>query len=240
MRTKSKSTAVALMVGLLAAGAQAQQSATSDLDSCINSEKLSLTTQGAVAGAAAGLLGTLLAGKKKDAGKGALVGAVAGGALGFATAYYKAAGTCMQRNPAWVPESNLTRNPNYRATVSEFKYKPAQGDLAIVRPLQNPATVHQGETASFQARFVVLTPDGGEAKVRIVRKLFVIADGQESEVPFPGKATEDRVVENGEQTDEFKLLLDKEVPVGTKLRVQYAISLKDAQFVPQSGIVEVK
>ena len=76
--------------------------------------------------------------------------------------------------------------------------------------------------------------------VKIDRKFFVIADGQEESLSFPGRDSEDRVVENGEQVDEFNLPIDKEVPVGTKIRVQYAISLNGAPLVSQSGIVEVK
>ena len=125
--------------------------------------------------------------------------------------------------------------------VAEFNYKPPQkNSVAVVRPLQVPESVTPGDTASIQAKFVILTPDGGEAKVKIDRKFFVIADGQEESLSFPGRDSEDRVVENGEQVDEFNLPIDKEVPVGTKIRVQYAISLNGAPLVSQSGIVEVK
>ncbi len=240
MNAVFKQAVTAFVMGGCIATTQAQESVTSNLDSCINSEKVSHTFKGAAAGAVTGLLASFLGGKKDDAGKAALLGAVAGGAIGYATAYYKAAGTCMQQNPSWIPESNIQRNPNYKAVVSEFKYKPANGDFSVVRKLQMPQTINRGGTLEVKARFVVLTPDGGEAKVRIVRKLFAVADNKEEEVPFYGKGEEERVVENGDHEDTFKLPIDKEVPVGAKFRVEYRLSLKDAKFVSDSATVEVR
>ncbi|WP_213959437.1 hypothetical protein [Variovorax sp. dw_954] len=238
--TSIKGPVAAVAIGLCLASANAQQSVTSDLDSCINSEKISLTAQGALAGVATGVLTSFMVGKKQDMGKAAVIGGVAGGALGYATAYYKAAGKCMQNNPAWVPESNIQRKADYAAAVSEFKYKPSKGDFSFVRPLQAPQTAKQGGTADVKARFVVLTPDGGEAKVKIARKLFVIAEGKEEEVPFPGKPDEERVFGNGEQVESINLPVYKEVPVGSKIRIEYAVSLKDAQASSQSGTIEVR
>lgn len=235
-----KQALAAVVMGVCIANTQAQESVTSDLDSCINSEKVSHTFKGAAAGAVTGLLASFLGGKKDDAGKAALIGAVAGGAIGYATAYYKAAGICMQKNPAWVPESNIQRNPNYQAVVKEFKYNAAKGDFSFVRKLKIPQTVKQGGALEVKAKFVVLTADGGEVKVKIVRKLFAIADNKEEEVPFFGKGEEERVVENGEHEDTFNIPVDKEVPAGSKLRIEYRLSLKDASFLSESATVEVK
>ena len=242
MRKMAKVWIVASVVSALGANAWAAESVTPELDKCINQKKISYTAKGAVAGALMGFLSAKASGKnKEDERKAALIGAVAGGGLGFLTAWNKAVDACKNEHPDWVVESGITRSPNYDAVVAEFNYKPPQKDsVAVVRPLQVPESVTPGDTASIQAKFVILTPDGGEAKVKIDRKFFVIADGQEESLSFPGRDSEDRVVENGEQVDEFNLPIDKEVPVGTKIRVQYAISLNGAPLVSQSGIVEVK
>ena len=242
MRKMAKVWIVASVVSALGANAWAAESVTPELDKCINQKKISYTAKGAVAGALMGFLSAKASGKnKEDERKAALIGAVAGGGLGFLTAWNKAVDACKNEHPDWVVESGITRSPNYDAVVAEFNYKPPQkGSVAVVRPLQLPESVKPGDTAIFQAKFVILTPDGGEAKVKIDRKFFVIADGQEESLSFPGRDSEDRVVENGEQVDEFNLPIDKEVPVGTKIRVQYAISLNGAPLVSQSGIVEVK
>ena len=242
MRKMAKVWIVASVVSALGANAWAAESVTPELDKCINQKKISYTAKGAVAGALMGFLSAKASGKnKEDERKAALIGAVAGGGLGFLTAWNKAVDACKNEHPDWVVESGITRSPNYDAVVAEFNYKPPQkGSVAVVRPLQVPESVTPGDTASIQAKFVILTPDGGEAKVKIDRKFFVIADGQEESLSFPGRDSEDRVVENGEQVDEFNLPIDEEVPVGTKIRVQYAISLNGAPLVSQSGIVEVK
>lgn len=240
MNSIAKQAAAVVVMAMSITSTHAQEAVTSDLDSCINSEKVSHTVKGAALGAVTGLLGSFMAGKKDKAGQAALVGAVAGGAIGYATAYYKAAGICMERNPSWVPESHIERNPNYKAVVKEFRYNSAKGDFSFVRKLQIPQTVKQGGSLEVKVQFVVLTPEGGEAKIKIVRKLFAIADNKEEEVPFYGKGEEERVVENGEHEDTFNIPVDKDVPVGSKLRVEYRFSLKDAPFISESAIAEVK
>lgn len=240
MNSIAKQATVAVAMVVCMASTHAQEAVTSDLDSCINSEKMSHTVKGAALGAVTGLLGSFMAGKKDKAGQAALVGAVAGGAIGYATAYYKAAGICMERNPSWVPESNIQRNPNYKAVIKEFKYNSAKGDFSFVRKLQIPQTVKQGGVMEVKTHFVVLTPDGGEAKIKIIRKLFAIADNKEEEVPFFGRGEEERVVENGEHEDTFNIPIDKEVPVGSKFRIEYRLSLKDAPFISENATAEVK
>ena len=225
---------------LYALNVQAQEAVTSELDSCISSEKLGNTAKGAVTGAVTGLLGSILSGKKDHMAKAVVVGAVAGGAIGYATAHYKAAGNCMQKNPSWVPESQLQRNPNFDAVVNEFGYKPENGDFVVLRKLQMPTHVKAGSPLNVQSAFVVLTPDGGEAKVRMVRKLFVIADNKQEEVPFYGKGDEQRVVENGEHYDSISLPVDKAVPAGSRLKLEYWVAVKDQPFVAESAIVEVQ
>lgn len=230
-----------ILVAVVSTTASAGQSVTSDLNDCITQKILSSTAKGVVAGALTGWLSAKAVGKKEDAGKAALIGAAAGGALGYVKAWNKAVDSCKNEHPDWVPESDIKRSPNYEAVVAEFNYKPPQKDsIAVVRPLQMPDPVKPGDTASIKAKFVILTPDGGEAKVKIDRKFFIITDSQEESLSFPGKDSEDRIVENGEQMDEFNLPIAKDVPVGTKIRVQYAISLNGAPLVSQSGIVEVK
>ena len=243
MRKMAKVWIVASVVSALGANAWAAESVTPELDKCINQKKISYTAKGAVAGALMGFLSAKASGKnKEDERKAALIGAVAGGGLGFLTAWNKAVDACKNEHPDWVVESGITRSPNYDAVVAEFNYKPPQkGSVAVVRPLQLPESVKPGDTAIFQAKFVILTPDGGEAKVKIERKFFVIVgEGQEEPIAYPGKDSEDRVVENGEQVDAFNLPIHKDVPVDTKIRVQYSISLNGAPLVSQSRIFEVK
>lgn len=243
MKKMAKVWILASVISTLSANAWSGESVTSDLDKCINQKKISYTAKGAVTGALMGFLSAKASGKnKEDERKAALIGAVAGGGLGFLTAWNKAVDACKNEHPDWVVESDIKRSPNYDAVVSEFNYKPPQKDsVAVVRPLQVPESVKPGDTASIPAKFVILTPDGGEAKIKIERKFFiVVSDSQEEPISYPGRDSEDRVIENGEQVDLFNLPIDKEVPVGTKIRVQYGISLNGAPTVSQSGIVEVK
>lgn len=242
MRKMAKVLIVASMVSVLGANTWAGESVTSELDKCINQKQISYTAKGAMAGALAGFLGARAAGKKEDERKAALIGAVVGGGMGYLTAWNKAVGACKKEHPDWVVESDITRSANYDAIVAEFNYKSPQKDsVAVVRPLQIPEFVKPGDTAAIQAKFVILTPDGGEAKVKIERKFFVIVgEGQEEPIAYPGKDSEDRVVENGEQVDAFNLPIHKDVPVDTKIRVQYSISLNGAPLVSQSRIFEVK
>jgi hypothetical protein len=242
MRKMTKLWIVASVVSTLGANTWAGESVTSELDKCITQKKISYTAKGAMAGALAGFLGARAAGKKEDERKAALIGALAGGGIGYLTAWNKAVDACKNEHPDWVVESDITRSSNYDAVVAEFNYKSPQKDsVAVVRPLQLPEFVKPGDTATIQAKFVVLTPDGGEAKIKIERKFFVIvADGQEEHISYPGKDSEDRIVENGEQVDTFNLPIHKDVPVDTKIRVQYAISLNGAPLVSQNGIFEVK
>lgn len=230
----------AVLLMLCGSNIYAQESVNAELDSCINNEKISTTAKGALAGAMTGALSMFMGGKKEHVGKAAAVGAVAGGALGYATAYYKAAGICIERNPAWVPESRLQRKENYQAVVKEFKYSPAKGDFLFLRPMQAQKAIAQGGTLPVKVSMVVLTPDGGEAKVHITRKLFAIAESKEEEVPFFGRGQEERVVENGEHVDEFNLPVGKEIPVGTRIRIEYQVALKESNPVVQTTTVEVK
>ena len=219
----------------------AQEAVTSELDSCINSEKLTSTVQGAAAGAAVALFGAFLSGKKDNMGKNAVIGAVAGGAIGYATAYYKAAGTCMDRNPSWVPESKIQRKDNYREIVKEFKYKPSMGDFIHLRKLQAPKTVKPGGSIEIVAKYVVLTPDSGETKVRIDRKFFIIDESnKEEEIPFFGKGTEERVVANGEEIDTASVPITSEAPKGSSFRIEYRLSFVDGRYVSESAIVKVQ
>lgn len=235
--------AFAVMVCISGTGAWAGQSVTVDQDKCINQKKISYTATGAVAGALTGWLGAKAAGRKDDERRAALLGAVAGGGLGYLTAWNKAVDACKKEHPDWVVESDITRSANFDAIVTEFNYKsPQKNSLAVVRPLELTEFVTPGDTANIRAKFVILTPDGGEANVKIERKFFVIVlEGiKENALAYTGKESEDRVFENGEQVDEFNLPIDKGVPFGTKIRVQYTISLNGAPPASQSGIIEVK
>lgn len=219
----------------------AQEAVTSDLDSCINSEKIAFTIKGAAVGALTGLMGSFLSGKRDRAGKNAVIGAVTGGAIGYATAYYKAAGICMDKNPSWVPESKIQRKNNYKEIVKEFKYKSSMGDFIYLRKLQVPNSINPGENIEIVSKYVVLTPDSGEARVRIERKLFIIDENnKEEEIPFFGKGIEERVVANGEEIDTAKIPVSVDAPRGSSFRIEYRLSLVDGRYASESAIVKVQ
>lgn len=237
-RLTKQALTVSIFLGVISV--QAQEAVTADLDSCINSEKMSSTAKGAAIGAVTGFLGALASGKQDKAAQLALAGAAVGGIAGYANAYYNAVATCMKKNPAWIPESNIERKGNYKAIVKEFKYKPSQGDVFTVRPLKMPATISQGQNLEFPAKFVVLTPDGGEAQAQITRKLFVVEGDKETEVPFPGHSTTDRVLENGEHEELIHIPMGADVPAGSKFRFSYSVSVKGLPANAASGITVVK
>ena len=219
----------------------AQEAVTSDLDSCINTEKLSFTMKGAAIGALTGLMGSFLSGKKDNAGKNVVIGAVAGGAIGYATAYYKAAGICMDKNPSWVPESKIQRKDNYKEIVKEFRYKPSMGDFIYLRKLQAPSSINPGGNIAMVSKYIVLTPDSGEAKVKIERKLFVIDENnKEEELPFFGKRIEERVVSNGEEIDTFSVPVPVDAPRGISFRIEYRLSFVDGRYVSENAVVKVQ
>lgn len=219
----------------------AQEAVTSDLDSCINSEKISLTMKGAAVGALTGLMGSIFSGKKDTAGKNVVIGAVAGGAIGFATAYYKAAGICMDKNPSWVPESKIQRKNNYKEIVKEFKYTSSMGNFIYLRKLQATSSVNPGGNIEVVSKYVVLTPDSGEVTVRIERKLFIIDESKkEEEIPFFGKGIEERVVANGEEIDTVKIPISIDAPKGSSFRIEYRLSFVNDRYVSESIIVKVQ
>lgn len=219
----------------------AQEAVTSDLDSCITSEKIAFTVKGAAVGALTGLMGSFLSGKGDKAGKHAVIGAVAGGAIGFATAYYKAAGICMDKNPSWIPESKIQRKDNYKEIVREFKYKSSMGDFIYLRKLQTPNAVNPGGNIEIISKYVVLTPESGESKVRIERKFFIIDENnKEEEIPFFGKGIEERVVANGEEVETANIPVPTDAPKGSSFRIEYRISFVDGRYVSESAIVKVQ
>lgn len=232
---------VALLSAAQISNLAAQEAVTTDLDSCINTEKISFTVKGAAVGALTGLMSSFLSGKKDTAGKNAVIGAVAGGAIGFATAYYKAAGICMDKNPSWVPESKIQRKNNYKEILKEFKYTSSMGNFIYLRKLEIPISVSPGKNIEISSKYVVLTPDSGEVMVRIERKLFIIDENKkEEEIPFFGKGIEERVVANGEETDTVRIPVSVDAPTGSSFRIEYRLSFVDGRYVSESAIVKVQ
>ncbi|MFM0522087.1 hypothetical protein PQR08_32200 [Caballeronia jiangsuensis] len=216
--------AVASAMLFASIGVHAQESANDDLDSCVKHEQIVGTAKGAGLGALAGLGAMLVAHKKEDAGKAALIGAVAGGVAGWATSFYTANETCYKKNPAWIPESKLNRTKDYDKIKKEIHYNAKQGPLAKMQSIQVPGPVTPNSQAEVTSTFIVMTPNGADAPVTIDRKLFVIEDGKEKEVAFPGHSSQQLTLEPGQQQDVSHIPIPPDAKPGSTYRVQMAVT----------------
>lgn len=234
---------VAVLLLSFSTVAFSQESAYADLDSCTKNEQLKNTMKGAAAGALTGFGAALLGGKKDKAGQAALIGAVAGGAVGFATAYYSAVDTCYKKNPSWIPESKLVRDPNksYKDVVKEYNYKTKDGIKVQLKSVDVASTVKAGSSLPISVTVDVMTPDGAETPVVIEHKLFVIENGKENPLPFPnatvGKA---RVMEAGRTNSVEQLPIPADSTVGTMYRLDVSVAAagKTSDLVSRSFTVQ--
>jgi len=220
----------------------AQVTTNPQLDKCIKSKKVLYTVTGAAAGAASGLLASVfgVGGKsKKSTAENIIIGAVAGGAIGYATAYYKAAANCLKEHPEWIPESEITRSESYTEAVKELSYNPNQGLLVKVSKVDMDSTVKPGDSLEISSTFIVLTPNGEESNITIIRKLYAIADGKEEEIPFLGRESEERTVEAGKHTDTVHLPIPAEVKPGTTYKFEFGLKCDNAQPSSNSATVSV-
>jgi hypothetical protein len=222
----------------------AQESATSELDSCVVQEQVISTAKGAGLGVVAGL-GAALFGKNKDdsikkAAIGAAVGGVVGAAAGFTTAYFTAIDACYKKNPSWIPESKIERTKQYAQVKKEIGYNAKQGPKALVSKIDMPATAKAGDKIDMASRFIAMTPDGTEANVTLERTLTVIEDGKETLLPFPGKVREERTVEPGENVDTSRLPIPSEAKSGTQYRYEFAASIAGKPASTATQIVTVQ
>lgn len=224
---------------------QAQESANAELDSCVVQEQTILTAKGAGMGVVAGLGAALFGKNKEDSIKKAAIGAAVGGAVGaaagFATAYYTAIDTCYKKNPSWVPESKIERTKGYEQVKKEIKYNPKKdGDKTSISKIDMPATAKAGDKIDLATTFIAMTTNGSEAPVKVERKLFVVDDGKESILPFPGQTAEDRTVEAGQNVDRSRLPIPSEAKSGSKYRYEFAVSMagKPASVASQTVTVQ--
>ncbi|CAN0621682.1 conserved membrane protein of unknown function [Burkholderia multivorans] len=209
----------------LASGAYAQESANDDLNSCVRKEQIVTTAKGAGIGALTGLAAMLVSNKKDDAVKGALIGAAVGGAAGFATAYYTAIGTCYQKNPSWIPESEIQRTKSYDKVKKSIRYKPSQGIITRAGTVDVTGPVKAEGQAVVNSTFILMTPDGAEAPVTIERKLYIVGDdGKETLVQFPGHASEQRTFEPGEQRDTVRIPIPHDAKAGNAYRIEFSVA----------------
>lgn len=231
IRSRFSKTVVAasLLFPLAAPFSHAQESANADLDSCVTQEQTILTAKGAGMGIVAGLGAALFGKNKDDSIKKAAIGAAVGGALGaaagFATAYYTAIDTCYKKNPSWIPESKIERTKGYQQVKKDIKYNPKEGDKTLVSKIDMPTTAKAGDKIDLATTFIAMTKNGSEAPVKVERKLFVIDDGKESILPFPGQTAEDRTVEAGQNVDTSRLPIPSEAKSGSKYRYEFAVSM---------------
>lgn len=212
-----------VMTCVYSAGALAQESAYADLDACTKDEQIRLTAKGAAIGLVTGLGGALFSGKKdKTALKAAAIGAAAGGVAGFATAYYTAIDNCNKKNPQWITESSLVRDPskNYQQVKKEHGYQAREGVKVYLKEMLVPATVQPGERFAIDTIFDVMTPTDAETEVVFQRKLFVTADGKETEMPFPSASSATRVVEAGRSKETIQLPTPPDATKGTTYRIE--------------------
>jgi hypothetical protein len=218
----------------------AQESANQELDQCIQKETAKSALKGMALGGLAGWGKTLLSNDKdKKVAKNVAIGAAAGGVIGLVTAYYQSAGKCFASNPSLIPESKLERSKGYEQAVKDYRYKPSQGTVVAIRDLRMANTVRAGEKLDIVMTFVALSPTGAEIPVTIERKLFAVgSDGKESQLPFMGKGSEERVIEAGESTDKASL----PIPAGTagaSFRIEYAVTVAQQAPVVRSATFTV-
>lgn len=223
--------------------AYAQESVKAQLDSCIQKEQMLLTGKGAAVGALAGLGASLFAkkeDKKIDPLKAAALGAVVGGAAGFVRSYFTANANCLDKNPSWLPATQIERSKSFEQVRTEVAYRPAMGVLVKAKQASMPATLVAGASAEVVSTFIVMTPDGAELPVEITRKLFVTENGKEVEVGFPGRKSELRKVEPGELVDTVRVQFPDSSASGSSYRVEFSVAAEKMppSVVSASGTVQ--
>lgn len=204
----------------------AQESAYADLNACTKNEQIKLTAKGAAVGAITGLGAAFFSGKKDKALQAAALGAVVGGAAGFSVAYYNAVQTCYKLNPNWLPESQLQRDPSksYTQVVKENQYKPKEGIKVLAKSLDLPSSAKAGTSLDLTSSYDVMTPDGAEVAIVVDRRLFAVADGKETPIPFPGKTTEERTVAVGRSKDTVQFKIPPDAKTGEIYRIELGVS----------------
>lgn len=226
--TAMASATIATVLLLAAFNASAQESANDDLNACVKQEQIVTTAKGVGIGALTGLTAMLVTHKKDDAVKGALIGAAVGGVAGFATAYYTAVDTCFKKNPAWLPESDIQRTKDYDKVKKEIRYKASQGIVTRAESVNVVGPVKADGQAEVDSSFIVMTPDGAETPVTLERKLYVVGEDQkETQVPFPGRTSEQHTFEPGEQKDTVRIPIPHDAKVGSVYRVELSVAAGD-------------
>ena len=117
----------------------------------------------------------------------------------------------------------------------------AQGIVIKPEAVDMPAEARPETKFQVHSRFLVLTPDGGETKVQIERRLFAVVNGNEEAMTIPAPAQERRTMAAGEHEDVVNLIIPKEAPLGTIYRVEFSISSgsKNATATSVSGSIKV-
>ena len=159
----------------------------------------------------------------RSSGLNAATATAVGGAMGLATAYFHAMADCLEDHPDWLPESQLQRAVDYKAAMARAGYESAQGIVIKPESVDMPAEARPETKFQVRSRFLVLTPDGGETKVQIERKLFAVVNGNEEAITIPAPAQERRTLAAGEHEDVVNLVIPKEAPLGTVYRVEFSI-----------------
>lgn len=209
-----------------AASVLAQQSVTAALDTCIRAEQRESTGLGGVLG---GLLGLGVGAGERDSGSSGLrlrvgLGAGAGAALGLASAHFYAVERCFRKHPDWMPASQISAREDFIAAALQAGWRREDGLWVQISSVELPATARPDSRLQLNARFLVLTPDGAEARVLIERLLFVTVEGKEHPLPMPALASEERVFAPGGHHEQLQLPIPANAPLGVSYRVEFRLS----------------
>jgi len=241
-----------LVLALAAASpALAQQSVQTKLDECIVREQKGDAAAGGILGflshfsvgvsRSSGTAPPPDNGKPQSSGGGGSMAAAtaAGSAMGLAAAYFNAMKDCLEDHPDWLPASKFERKDEYKAVVARVGYEASQGVVLRPEAVDMPAEARPETKFQVRSRFLVLTPDGGEASVYIERRLFAIADGQEQQLTIPAQPEEKRTLPAGEHEDVINLLIPKDVPLGVSYRVEFIVGAPRKQGTMVSATIKV-
>lgn len=226
-----------LLPCLLALDAAAQAALPPDLEACIQSEQRSASAKSKLGSLLNSLAENLVNRQtEKERGGGAMRMSMGGGSnegtSGPAQAYYGALDQCLTKQPAWAPASQLLPGADWDTMAAIHGYSPEQGPQARALLVDGPNQIGPGSELQLEGHLLLLTPRGEAAEVRIERKFFVRADGQEQELRFFGQAQETRLLPAGETVDVARLPIPRDLPAGVQFR--YLLSVRVGTQAPSS------
>jgi hypothetical protein len=140
---------------------QQKPAAPEALDSCM---KTTMAKGALIGGIAGGLLGAFFGGK--DQAKNAAIGAGLGAAAGGAIAWQGSFKSCSQGLN--LVTSNSLKTEDYKDTSQRYKYS-GQGSVLKIENASVAQTVSGGQSLDANLTLALLTPDGLETEVQVMR-----------------------------------------------------------------------